>query len=485
MVESGISAREQLAEALRKAAGEGNLNEADRLADLLCRDHGAQESLGYIYLAQRDLMNRQPAQAVERLTAIADRFPQQPDIPFLIARAYGDQYRHGRAEPYLRRVVELIPDSGPGNYALGRNLYKAGRGTEAAPFLRKAAALQPPSADLALMLARTLVGLDEMDEAAAWMDKALTLAPDNAEIKAEHAEMARAIAGPQSRQKFVRWPESVQDFTDMKQLMRGHILRGYDTHGFVLRPDMGVVTQGSCFAGNLANSFRRYPLKVANIPFGEEHNSTYSNLAVARWLAAGEVDDTTAIVAETMGAENREQYVNALRAADLFVYTLGVAPAFFDRETGDLRMPRNAAASKASLIRSADFRTTTVEENVVNVTQILEILRDFNPRCLVVLSLSPVPLASTSEFPSAIIADCVSKSTLRVAAHQLTQNRALKALYWPSFEVARWASGHHGRVYGNDDGSSHHLDFKVIDDIIDNFIELFASPELKAAGPGK
>ncbi len=482
MAEPGISGRENLAGALRKAAGEGNLNEADRLADLLCSSHGQEESLGYIYLAQRDLMNRNPAQAAERLIAIVDRFPLQADIPFLIARAYGDQYRHGRAEPYLKRVVELAPDSGPGNYALGRNLFKAGRSTEATPYLRKAATIQP-TAEAALLLARALVGQDDMAEAGEWIDKALALAPDNAEIKAEHAEIKQAGMGAPSRSRFVRWPESVNDFADMKQLMREQILKGYDTHGFVLRPGMGVVTQGSCFAGNLANSFRRYPLKVANIPFGEEHNSTYANLAVARWLAAGEVDDMTAIVAETMGAGNRDQYVAALRSADLFVYTLGVAPAFFDRETGEFRMPRNTAASKASLIRSADFRTTTVEENVVNVTQILEILRDFNPNCLVVLSLSPVPLASTSEFASAIIADCVSKSTLRVAAHQLTQNRALKALYWPSFEVARWASGHHGRVYGNDDGSSHHLDFKVIDDIIDNFIHLFASPELKAAGP--
>jgi hypothetical protein len=49
--------------------------------------------------------------------------------------------------------------------------------------------------------------------------------------------------------------------------------------------------------------------------------------------------------------------------------------------------------------------------------------------------------------------------------------------------VARWVSGHHGRLYGNDDGSSLHLDFKVINTIIDNFIQVFASPELRAAAP--
>jgi hypothetical protein len=184
-----------------------------------------------------------------------------------------------------------------------------------------------------------------------------------------------------------------------------------------------------------------------------------------------------------MGAENWDAHRAALASANLFVYTLGVAPAFFDRASGAFRMPRDTAASRANLMRECEFRTTTVEENVTNLRQILDIVREFNSDSTVVLSLSPVPLSASSEFPSAIIADCLSKSTLRIAAHQVSQDRARKTLYWPSFEVVRWISGHYGRVYGNDDGSSHHIDFKVVDAIIDSFISIFASPELRNALP--
>src|SRR5262249_14612568 len=133
-------------------------------------------------------------------------------------------------------------------------------------------------------------------------------------------------------------------------------------------------------------------------------------------------------------------------------------------------------------IKHCEFRTASVADNAANVRTIIGMLRAINPTATVVLSLSPVPLGSTSEFPSAIVADCLSKSTLRVAADQIVRDTSLNAFYWPSFEMVRWVSGHHGRVYGNDDGSSHHIDQAVIDSIIDSFIKIFASPELRRAG---
>lgn len=475
--------RAGLVAALKQAAAAGALEEADRLADALCGAFGDQEPLGFVYLAQRDLMKQNPAGAIHRLTAVSERFANLADIPFFIAQAHAAQYRHGQAEPFLRRAAELAPDAPAITFALGRNLFKAGRTLEAIPFLRKAATAAPQYMDALFLLGKALAYQDQLTEADKWLSSALALAPDSAEIKAEHEDVKRALLPAAHKLKFARWPQAAGDFADFDKAISEHVISGYDTRGFVLRPGMTVVTQGSCFAGNLAKSFRRYPLNVGEIPFGEDHNNTYSNLAVARWLRDGVVDEMGAVVEATMGANTREGHRAALGRANLFVYTLGVAPGFFDRETGAFKMPMNTAASKRSLLRSSEFRTTTVEENVSNVTQIVRIVREFNPDCTIVLSLSPVPLNSTSEFPSAIIADCLSKSTLRVAAHQLSQDRSLGVLYWPSFEIVRWLSGHYGRVYGNDDGSSHHVDFKVIDAIIDNFIKVFASPDLQAALP--
>jgi hypothetical protein len=51
-------------------------------------------------------------------------------------------------------------------------------------------------------------------------------------------------------------------------------------------------------------------------------------------------------------------------------------------------------------------------------------------------------------------------------------------MYWPSFEMVRWLGAHHGRLYGNDDGSAHHVDFQVIDLIIDSFVSTVGDPAL-------
>jgi len=60
--------------------------------------------------------------------------------------------------------------------------------------------------------------------------------------------------------------------------------------------------------------------------------------------------------------------------------------------------------------------------------------------------VSPVPLKATFERLSPIIADCVSKSILRVAAHEFMSSAAgAGTIYWPSFEVFRWLGGHVGR----------------------------------------
>ena len=73
-----------------------------------------------------------------------------------------------------------------------------------------------------------------------------------------------------------------------------------------------------------------------------------------------------------------------------------------------------------------------------------------------------------------------SKSTLRVAINEVMNKNLSRVLYWPSFEMMRWFGGHAGRVFGNDDGSSHHPDIALINTIMDSFIDTFGDDALKA-----
>ena len=93
-----------------------------------------------------------------------------------------------------------------------------------------------------------------------------------------------------------------------------------------------------------------------------------------------------------------------------------------------------------------------------------------------VLTVSPVPLAGTTEFASAVIADCLSKSTLRLACHEVVTSEAAQGVvYWPSFEIVRWLGTHFGPsqppVFGVEDGNMRHVSSWLIDVIIDMFLE--------------
>jgi len=64
---------------------------------------------------------------------------------------------------------------------------------------------------------------------------------------------------------------------------------------------------------------------------------------------------------------SKESSLQVIKNSDVFILTLGVAAAFFDRETGDFVLPRPSALNSRALAEKYLFRTTSVKENVENV----------------------------------------------------------------------------------------------------------------------
>jgi hypothetical protein len=163
----------------------------------------------------------------------------------------------------------------------------------------------------------------------------------------------------------------------------------------------------------------------------------------------------------------------------VLILTLGVAPCFFDRETGAFGFVTGqlSPAVQRHLMSRYEMRMTSVAENVENIHAILASasrLAERPPK--VVLTVSPVPLQATNEFHSAVIADCLSKSTLRLASHQaISETPEGQVVYWPSFEIVRWLGVHfgpaHPLVYGADDTNSRHVSQWLVDLIVDLFLE--------------
>ena len=82
-----------------------------------------------------------------------------------------------------------------------------------------------------------------------------------------------------------------------------------------------------------------------------------------------------------------------------------------------------------------------------------------------------MPLSASAEMSSILIADCVSKSTLRAAVHEIT-TEIPELTYFPAFELVRWLSAYtSAEVFGADDGNSRHVSNWVVECIVDSFIE--------------
>jgi hypothetical protein len=74
---------------------------------------------------------------------------------------------------------------------------------------------------------------------------------------------------------------------------------------------------------------------------------------------------------------------------------------------------------------------------------------------------------------SAVVADCVSKSILRAAVHEVLTTRR-DVIYFPAFEIVRWLSGYTASdVFGNKDQNSRHISDWLVDFITEKFIDKF------------
>ena len=77
-----------------------------------------------------------------------------------------------------------------------------------------------------------------------------------------------------------------------------------------------------------------------------------------------------------------------------------------------------------------------VDENVAELELLYSVFRRHNPRIKLIISVSPVPLNKTySKEHHVVVANSLSKATLRVAAEVFCNRHPQNTAYFPSYEV--------------------------------------------------
>ncbi len=327
-------------------------------------------------------------------------------------------------------------------------------------------------------LGEALIHLGRLEEAETALGRALELNPEQDGARALLAMMQSSGARARKSQPLRTFPSRASSLEKPEAAIGRYLLRDRPRTRFI-GPDTTFLTLGSCFAQNLARRLRAANFTAHNEEIGEEVNSTYANRYLLEWVEHGVVDARTQAMDEAYGPGSRERLRRALGSCPVVVMTLGVAACFFDHAGDFVFLPQHAHTTAAALTGYV-MRTTTVAENVENIRRIIDSVRRLaGPEVRIVLTVSPVPMAGTTEFDSAVTADCVSKSTLRVACHEVLSAQAGdRVIYWPSFEIVRWLGPHFGpevrRVYGADDRNPRHVSEWWVDLIVRQFLQFHA-----------
>jgi len=158
-----------------------------------------------------------------------------------------------------------------------------------------------------------------------------------------------------------------------------------------------------------------------------------------------------------------EAIKQSLQEAEVFIFTAGLNECW--QLLDGTVISRNPKSGFNHLLT---HKTLTVQENVNNIKQFYHLVKQYNPKFKLVLTLSPIPLLATGRGNShhVIEANTHSKAVLRVALEQAV-NELEDAYYLPSYELVTecsespWESDHR------------HVTRETVDRVINMFKEMF------------
>ena len=373
-----------------------------------------------------------------------------------------------KSEASFRSAIELDPKHLNAHQQLGLLLSKMLRFEEAEKHFQLVCGADPKNTRAHNTLGEILSVLGRKSDAISVFKKVLEIDSNCSEAKVALSELQSGRE--RTKNEIVkRWPILVSELKNFSQSAKEYVLGPNAKPDFLLNDEAKFFTLGSCFAANLASSLRAYGKTVRNLPFSEEINSTFANRYLIEW-SLSRLDDKnlSKSFSKNFPTINPLDVKNSLVEADVVIFTVGVAPCFFSRETGDFVIPKGNNASLWG--DKFEFRTTTVSENKKNLQKIIEMIREINKKTQIVLTLSPVPLKGTLDMPSVMQADAVSKSTLRIAINEIMLNSPAGVSYWPSFEMVRWLGVYFENVFGLEDQRSRHVSSFAIQNIIGLFL---------------
>jgi hypothetical protein len=239
---------------------------------------------------------------------------------------------------------------------------------------------------------------------------------------------------------------------------------------FHLGSNAGIVTIGSCFAQHLSKWLLANECNLlveesdthgGGIFFSGNYGNVYTVAQalqlVQRALGVREISDELYVNADGRyfdplrpsvmpeGLETRElvlldrkvheQAVERLICnADVIVFTLGLTEAWVRVSDGAVLPIAPGVVAGHYSTSDYNFINYSYDQNVAALDEFIALVRDVNPKCKILLTVSPVPLAATYENKHVSLASSASKAILRAVVESKLQSDH-DVDYFPSYEV--------------------------------------------------
>lgn len=191
----------------------------------------------------------------------------------------------------------------------------------------------------------------------------------------------------------------------------------------------------------------------------------YRRIVLYEDLAAAEADF----------ARHRLCSRRALERAEVLILTLGLTEIWQDREDGSvICLPSGPYPNEGGDMRRYGFRVSRYAENLANLEKIHALMARYNPRCRLLITVSPVNLWATFRSDADVIsASCNSKSTLRAAADEFV-SRHENVFYYPAFEMAWLYRPLMGASFLSTGRENFHVNKQTVKSIMRRFFEYLA-----------
>lgn len=167
----------------------------------------------------------------------------------------------------------------------------------------------------------------------------------------------------------------------------------------------------------------------------------------------------------------------ALEQAEVLILTLGLTEIWEDTQDGSvICLPSGPYVNEGGDMSRYRFRVSRYAENLRNMERIYEIMAVHNPRCKLVVTVSPVHLWATfREDLDVISASCNSKSTLRAVADEFASAHE-NVYYFPAYEMATIYRPIIDKPIFTEGRENFHVNQETVEFIMQQFFEFYVDP---------